>query len=89
MKQRKREREVFSNISIRGLLLAALLGISAAALSGCAGAQSGRNAGNVQDGGTAQDTAEEEGTRVAYLGDEAVYLDEALFYTRMLQEQWE
>ena len=89
MKQRKRKQEVFSNISIRGLLLAALLGISAAALSGCGGAQSGRNAGNVQDGSTAREAAEEEGTPVAYLGDEAVYLDEALFYTRMLQEQWE
>lgn len=32
---------------------------------------------------------EEERTPVAALGDETIYLDEALFYTRMLQEQWE
>ena len=32
---------------------------------------------------------QETGTALATLGDEPVYLEEALFYTRMLQEQWE
>lgn len=31
----------------------------------------------------------EPGTPVAKLGEETVYLEEAVFYTRMLQEQWE
>lgn len=31
----------------------------------------------------------ESGTPVANLGEETIYLDEAVFYTRMLQEQWE
>lgn len=33
--------------------------------------------------------AEEQGTPVANLGEETIYLEEAVFYTRMLQEQWE
>lgn len=33
--------------------------------------------------------AMETGTEVATLGEEPIYLEEALFYTRMLQEQWE
>ena len=32
---------------------------------------------------------QETGTALATLGDEPIYLEEALFYTRMLQEQWE
>ena len=31
----------------------------------------------------------QEGTPVAGVGSETIYLEEALFYTRMLQEQWE
>lgn len=33
--------------------------------------------------------AKEPGTPVANLGEETIYLEEAVFYTRMLQEQWE
>ncbi len=32
---------------------------------------------------------EEQGTPLARLGEDTIYLEEAVFYTRMLQEQWE
>ena len=55
------------------LLGAALLGTAAFA-SGCS---------------SAQPDSQEDGTVVAHVGENPVYLDEAEFYTRMLQEQWE
>ena len=62
--------------------------LTAAALLGITGVLSGCGKGQT-DGVKAEETVEEDAVPVAYLGEEPVYLDEAVFYTRMLQEQWE
>lgn len=54
-------------------LLLPVLGLCAAVLAGC--------------GGKSQ--AKIETVQAASLGEEKIYLEEAVFYTRMLQEQWE
>ena len=56
-------------------------------LSGCAASQNGKETENVKQ--SVSGWTEEEGTPVACLGEKPIYLEEALFYTRMLQEQWE
>ncbi len=90
-KSRKDRKSVLGTALAGTLLLGAFAG-----LCGCGGAQngSGADAGSLfgqTDGTEAAEAAwnEEDGTPVAYLGGETVYLEEALFYTRMLQEQWE
>ena len=90
-KSRKDRKSVLGTVLAGTLLLGAFAG-----LCGCGGAQngSGADAGSLfgqTDGTEAAEAAwnEEDGTPVAYLGGETVYLEEALFYTRMLQEQWE
>ena len=68
------------------LLCAAIL--AGLLLSGCAGSQAeNEGAGTQTEGGAG--AGQEERTPVAYLGGNPLYLDEAVFYTRMLQEQWE
>ncbi len=62
--------------------------LTAAALLGITGVLSGCGKGQTA-GVKAEETVEEDAVPVAYLGEEPVYLDEAVFYTRMLQEQWE
>ena len=89
-----------SRKAVLSAALAGMLLLGASALSGCGGTQDGRGAegGNLPgektegtEGTEAEKAAwkEADGTPVAYLGEETVYLEEALFYTRMLQEQWE
>lgn len=80
---RNKRRTAFLSAACAAILL---LG-TAAPLSGCGPAQGGKDTETA--GQEAAEWTEETGTPVAYLGEEPVYLEEAVFYTRMLQEQWE
>ena len=59
--------------------LGILMMLAAVALAGC----------GKKEAGVPRVLEQESGTTLATLGDEPIYLEEALFYTRMLQEQWE
>ena len=59
--------------------LGILVMLAAVALTGC----------GKKESGVPRALEQESGTTLATLGDEPIYLEEALFYTRMLQEQWE
>ncbi len=59
--------------------LGILVMLAAVALAGC----------GKKEAGVPRVLEQESGTTLATLGDEPIYLEEALFYTRMLQEQWE
>ena len=75
------------SVMLAGMLL---LGASCG-LYGCQGAldDAGQTEMTENTGSNKTVWAEEDGTPAAYLGGEPIYLEEALFYTRMLQEQWE
>ena len=73
------------------LALALVLGMLAAGLAGCGNKETDKAELEAEtDSRTVAELLEEEqGTPLATLGEETIFLEEAVFYTRMLQESWE